>query len=235
MFNNKKILAFIGARAGSKGLPGKNTVSFMGKPLIEWTIEAARKSKYPDRIIVSTNCENIRNTALDCGVEAPFLRPQEMATDDAPLQDAILHGIDWISENEGQHYDIILSLQPTSPLRTADHIDKALEYYFSHAKTAQNTLVSVKRLPKKLGWIMEKKAGNYIDFCFPVSKQKLSRQNLKTFFLPNGAIYIAPIPLFRKQKTFYAGNTLFFEMKDKDSADIDTKEDLHNALQNVTD
>ncbi len=135
MFNDHKILAFIGARSGSKGLPGKNIIPFQGKPLIQWTIDAAFKSKFIDRVIVSTDCEDIQSIALKCGADAPFLRPKNLSSDDAKLQDAILHGIDWISEHESRMYNTVLSLQPTSPLRTARHIDDAIAFYFSHDNT----------------------------------------------------------------------------------------------------
>lgn len=98
MINNKTILALIPARGGSKGLPGKNIKPLLGKPLIAWTIEQAKKNKYFDRIIVSTDSEEIAEISKEYGAEVPFLRPKELARDDSPTSDAIMHAINWVPQ-----------------------------------------------------------------------------------------------------------------------------------------
>ena len=132
MFQSKKILSFIGARGGSKGLKNKNILNLAGKPLIAWTVEASVQSKYIDRTIVSTNSVEIASAAKDAGADVPFMRPDELATDNAPIILAMQHCLDWLEKNEGECYDYILRLQPTSPLRTVEHVDLAIENYFLH-------------------------------------------------------------------------------------------------------
>ena len=124
MINTNSILAIIPARSGSKGLPNKNTLNLLDKPLIAWTIEAAKKSKYLDRLILSTDCDKISKIAQKYNCEVPFLRPKNLSTDISKGNDVIMHAIKTIKKE----YDIIVVLQPTSPLRTNDDIDLALEH-----------------------------------------------------------------------------------------------------------
>ena len=123
MINNKSILVVIPARGGSKGLPDKNIMPLAGKPLIEWTIEVARESKYIDRFILSTDSEEIADVARSYQCEVPFMRPQELATDDASGNDVVIHALEYI----GEKYNLVMVLQPTSPLRKTEDIDQALE------------------------------------------------------------------------------------------------------------
>ena len=171
MFGKKSILAFIGARAGSKGLRHKNTRSFAGKPLLCWTIDAARGSKYIDRTLVSTDGARIAKVAKAAGADVPFMRPAALATDSASILHAICHATDWLAQNEGRSYDYVIMLQPTSPLRSAKHIDQAIEHYFNNRKTERDTLVSVTIAPKSVAWLLEKNTADYIDLCFPLTAQ----------------------------------------------------------------
>ena len=171
MFRKKSILAFIPARTGSKGLRHKNTRSFAGKPLVCWTIDAARGSKYIDRTLVSTDGARIARVARAAGADVPFMRPAALATDSASILPAIHHATDWLAANEGSFYDYVIMLQPTSPLRSAKHIDQAIEHYFNNRKTERDTLVSVTIAPKSVAWLLEKNTADYIDLCFPLTAQ----------------------------------------------------------------
>lgn len=122
MINGKRVIAIIPARGGSKRLPRKNVLSLAGKPLIGWSIEAAQQSKYIDEIFVSTDDQEISDVAFQFGVNVPELRPIELATDTASSTDVLIYTL----RKFGQQSNIIVSLQPTSPLRTAKHIDEAL-------------------------------------------------------------------------------------------------------------
>ena len=230
MFGKKSILAFIGARAGSKGLRHKNTRSFAGKPLVCWTIDAARGSKYIDRTLVSTDGARIAKVAKAAGADVPFMRPAALATDSASILQAIWHATDWLAQNEGSSYDYVIMLQPTSPLRSAKHIDQAIEYYFSNRKTERDTLVSVTIAPKAVVWLLEKNTSGYLDFCFPLIAQKLRRQASPRYYLPNGVIFLGPLGRARK-RLFYTARTLPFVMPENASVDIDTKEDFTRALE----
>jgi CMP-N-acetylneuraminic acid synthetase len=230
MFQEKKILSFIGARAGSKGLKDKNILTFAGKPLIQWAIDSSLRSKYIDRTIVSTDGERIAEIARKAGADVPFLRPAPLATDKALIEDALRHSLTWLKKNERAKYDLIILLQPTSPLRTVKHIDDAIEHYFLNRKSSRDTLVSVVKAPDKTGWLMEQSPKGYIDFCFDVKGQKQRRQNIPSYYLPNGLIYLAPVGVIGKG-SFYSSRTLPFVMDDGVSVDIDSKEDFNRALR----
>ena len=122
MYKNKRILSIIPARGGSKGLPNKNIRPLLGKPLIAWTIEQAKQSKYIDRIIVSTENNEIAEIAKEYGAEIPFIRPKELAMDNTPVLEAILHAMDFL-ETKNDSHDILLLLECTSPMRYEQDID----------------------------------------------------------------------------------------------------------------
>lgn len=230
MHQKKKILAFIGARAGSKGLKDKNILNFAGKPLIQWTIDSSLRSKYIDRTLVSTDGEKIAAIARKAGADVPFLRPAPLATDKALIEDALRHALTWLKKNERVRYDLIVLLQPTSPLRTVNHIDAAIEYYFHNRKSPSDTLVSVVKAPAKAGWLMKEFPKGYIDFCFDVKGQKQRRQNIPSYYFPNGLVYLAPASVIGKG-SFYSSRTLPFLMEESVSVDIDSREDFNRALR----
>lgn len=120
-------MALIPARGGSKGIPRKNIMSVAGKPLIAWSIDAAKTVRELGRVIVSTDDEEIAGVARDAGAETPFMRPSDLAADDTPDFPVFLHAIEWLRDNEGYLPEIVVWLRPTSPLRTADDIRAALE------------------------------------------------------------------------------------------------------------
>ena len=126
MIKNKTILAIITARGGSKEIPGKNIKELAGKPLIAWTVEAGKRSRYLDRIIVSTDSKEIADVARRYGAEVPFLRPAELSGDLAHQEDAILHAMNYM-EGQSQKYDWVAILTPTHPLRSESEIDAVCE------------------------------------------------------------------------------------------------------------
>ncbi len=230
MFKSKTILSFIGARAGSKGLKNKNIVNFAGKPLIHWTIQASLKSKYIDRTIVSTDGDKIARISKVSGAEVPFLRPKSIAQDKSSIYDAIRHALKWIKENEKLSYDYLLCLQPTSPLRDSKLIDRAIEYYFKNRRTDSDTLVSGVRVLSKYGWLMNGDQKGYFHFCLNSVAKKPRRQDMPDYYLPNGAFYLAPVKVIRS-KSFHTSRTMLFLLDPETSVDIDTREDLDQALR----
>lgn len=127
MYNNQPVLALIPARGGSKGIPKKNIKLLGGKPLIVWSIDVAKNSRFIDRVIVSTDSEEIAKLAKDSGVEVPFLRPVELAQDLTPDTPVFEHCLKWLEENDNFIPEFIVHLRPTGPLRTAQEIDEAIE------------------------------------------------------------------------------------------------------------
>lgn len=213
MISHNKILSIIPARGGSKRLPGKNIKDFNGKPLISWTIEAALKSKYIDRLILSSDDPEAIKIALDQGCDVPFTRPSYLATDEATSMDVIRHAIDFLSDN----YDYILLLQPTSPLRSVEDIDAALE--LASKKNAQ-ICISFCALDKPLSWY-------YLQGENGDLKKVSSNKEDKGFICyPNGAIYIFSTEWIKKNHNTYQPEEITpYMMPFNKSIDIDTEND----------
>jgi len=222
MINGKKVLAIIPARGGSKGLPGKNIKLLYGKPMIAWTIEESLKSKYIDKLIVSTDSEDIGKTSIQFGAEVPFIRPKELASDSAKSIDVIKHGIDFF-ENQ---FKVIILLQPTSPLRTVKDIDYALEEM--RRKNVQ-AVVSVCELEHPIQWVGKlTKDKRMVNFTMNKYKNK-NRQELEKHYKYNGALYIADIDYFLENNGFIGNETFAFVMEKEKSVDIDTLFDFKLA------
>ena len=225
MINGKKVLAIIPARGGSKGLPGKNIKPLLGKPLIAWTIEEAKKSKYIDRLIVSTEDEEIAEVSKKFGAEVPFMRPKELSTNEAKGIDVVLHAIEWMEKND-KSYDLIILLQPTSPLRTSKDIDKATEMLPSKNAKA---IVSVCKTHHHPYWSnILPEDGCMKDFIEPKAMNK-NRQELPTFYRLNGAIYLCYTDYLKREKRFIGCDTFAYIMPTERSVDIDDEVDFKLA------
>jgi CMP-N,N'-diacetyllegionaminic acid synthase len=134
MYRSNKVLAIIPARGGSKGLPNKNSKLLIDKPLIAWSIQHAQDSKYVDDIFVSTNSQEIADIAKRYKVEVPALRPQKLSGDTASSMDVILYTIDYL-EQQGKAFDIVIMIEPTSPLREPEDIDNSVEMLINYKET----------------------------------------------------------------------------------------------------
>jgi len=221
MFKGKTILALIPARGGSKGIPKKNIVDLAGKPLIAWTIEEAKKSKYIDRLILSSDDEEIISVARTYGCEVPFKRPAEIATDKSPTIDAAIHAIKKMKEK----YDYMILLQTTSPLRTASDIDAAIRKCIL---LEADSCVSVVEPRKSPFWTYTKNSQGRI---VPLIKKShfTRRQDLPKTYCLNGAIYVSKTNYIIKYRRFFGENTVPLIMDDISSIDIDSPSDLRNA------
>lgn len=225
MIQNYKVFALIPARGGSKGVPRKNIKNIAGKPLISWSIEAAKKSMYIDRVIVSTEDNEIAGVSKSCGAEIPFIRPAELADDKARSIDVVLHCLKWIEET-GSIKPILILLQPTSPLRNADDIDRALESMFERKAKA---VVSVCETDHHPFWanVLPEDCGMK-DFIRPEIKNK-SRQDLPKYYMLNGAIYIGFERYIRDNNGFLGNDTYAYIMPKDRSIDIDSEMDFRLA------
>ncbi len=214
MYHDKTFLAIIPARGGSKGIPRKNIKDLAGKPLIAWTIEEAKKSIYLDRIILSSEDAEIIEVAKKWGCDVPFIRPVELATDETPGIDPVIHTINTLQIK----YDFIVLLQPTSPLRQSFHIDQAIELLL---RKKSKSLVSFCKVDKNPNWMVQinehGELNPYID-----NKTITRRQDLPELLMPNGAIYIAQCDWLLMKKSFLESKTTAFIMDSKSSLDIDT-------------
>ena len=214
------MIAIIPARGGSKGLPGKNIKLLNGKPLIAYTIEAALKSDYIDQVIVTTDDYEIAKVAKTYGANVPFKRPHELSNDTALAIDVYLHAIEFIMHEEDKKIEKFIVLLPTAPLRTYDHINKAIEFFI---KTNATTLISIKEAETPIAWYMNKNSNERIyNAGFGTGNAVTNRQSNQKYYVPNGAIYILDYNLLKNERTYYCDNTVGFEMSAEDSIDIDT-------------
>jgi len=220
-----KVLGIIPAKGRSNALPDKNLHPFCGKPLVQWTIEASMQSKYITRTVVSSDNKEIIALSQKCGADI-IERPAELATDSATCQEAVLHCINCFRNLEEYEPEVLVLLQPTSPLRTRRDIDMAMELYFKSGSTAVISGYELDRNPLKEFLINDE--GNLtaiMDDSYPF----LSRQFLPRAFRPNGAIYIANADLFMKTESLLTNNTRPFFMDKQKSIDIDNMNDLKKA------
>ena len=225
MHNGKRILAIIPARGGSKGLPGKNIRELAGKPLIAWSIEAARQSRFVDEVIVSTDCEKTAQIAKLWGGHVPFIRPAELATDSAKGIDVILHALSW-RQTIAPPVDLVLLLQPTSPLRTAEDIDLAVDLFSTRQA---KVIVSVCPVDHHPWWSNTLPEDNSMrDFLRPEAVNT-NRQELPAFYRLNGAIYLADVAFLQETQSFMTSETYASVMPAERSVDIDTLLDFRMA------
>lgn len=222
MILNKKILALIPARGGSKRLPKKNVLPLAGKPLVLWTIDAAIESRYIDRVILSTDDEKILSVVNRKEIEIPELRPSYLSDDNATSLDVMLHILNKYRRDE----DILVLLQPTSPLRNYKHIDEALELF---VKQNAEAVISVTECEQSPLWSNTlPKDGNMDGFIKPEAIQRA--QDLQQYYRLNGAIYIFDIDkMLLNQKVIYNNKTFAYKMNAKESIDIDNEFDFNLA------
>jgi len=226
MINNKRILAIIPARGGSKRLPRKNILDLAGKPLIAWSIEAALSSKYIDRVIVSTDDEEIAGISRKYGADLPFMRPNKLATDESSSVNVVLHAINMLKE-KGEGYEYIILLQPTSPLRTKKHIDDVIELLI--AKKAE-CIVSICEVDHPIEWTGVLPDSQSMNSFFPKKLQGKRSQDFQTRYRINGAIYIVNAKQALEQKSLILNELSYgYIMQRKDSVDIDEDIDFKIA------
>ena len=218
MYKGKTILGLIPARGGSKGLPNKNIRSFLRKPLIAWTIEQALESKYLDRVVVSTDSKPVAQICVMRGAEVPFMRPEELATDEASSIDVINHAI---KELKPSTFDYIMLLEPTSPLRETEDIDISINMLISTPD--KKAIVSIAPLEgKHPDFHVITTADNCIWGFFNTTR----RQDLSEVYCPDGTIYMSDIEALKKWKTFYHDLTLAYVVPRWKGTEIDELPDL---------
>ncbi len=231
MLLRMKVLGVIGARAGSKGIPNKNIKPLLGKPLFVWIAEAAKKSKYVTRLVMSTDSEEYAQLARESGIEVPFIRPQELATDSVPDFDYLYHTAVWLKEHENWQADIILRLPPTTPLCRPENIDAVVELLVNDPKADSSRVVtSVSKHPYKL-W---RENGDYIE---PFLDEKYTglkdAHNMPRQAFPKAYQHVDAIALRWKtlvdQKSMAGEKVRFHVIPKADAIDIDTELDFFVA------
>jgi CMP-N,N'-diacetyllegionaminic acid synthase len=221
MYLDKKILGIIPARGGSKGVVRKNLREVGGKPLICWTIEEAKKSKYLDQLILSSEDKEIIEVAKKWGCEVPFVRPVKYAQDESGAIDTVLHAIKKLPR-----YNYIVLLQPTSPFRLVEDIDKCIELCLNNKA---NAAVSVTEPDKHPYWMYRVNEPSKAMTSLIHNELIDRRQDLPKVYGLNGAVYVANCQWLKTSKSFLTPETLAFEMPKERSIDIDTELDVFVA------
>ena len=216
-------MAIIPARGGSKGLPGKNIKKLCGKPLIAWSIEVAKACSTIDRVVVSTDDDQIVDVSKKYGAEVPFMRPAELASDTASTIDVIFHTVDWFEKYEDYQPSYILLLQPTSPSRTVEDIEGAIQTLKDKNARAVVSLCETDHHPWWSNRLPED--GTMKNFINPAINNK-PRQDLPKFYRLNGAIYLAATKYLRERNGFFGPNTFAYKMSKERSVDIDSDLDF---------
>ena len=225
MFYDHRIIAIIPARSGSKGLPDKNIRILNGKPLIAYSIIQAQEAGIFDEIFLSTDSQEYANIAMQYGANVPFLRSDELASDSASTWDCVKEALEQY-HTIGKEYDIVVVLQPTSPLRTARDIINAIK---KMVRTNADSVVSVCEADHSPLWYNTLPENQSLKgFVRPEIMSK-TRQELPTFFRINGAIYAVSTSYFLRRQNIYDGNSFAYIMPKERSIDIDTLFDFSLA------
>jgi len=219
-----KVLGLIPAKGGSTRLARKNVAPLGGKPLIQWAAEAARESGVIDRLILSTEDEPLAETAAALGIEVPFLRPAELATDPAGVVDVALHALGTLREG-GEEYETLVILLPTCPFRTAADVGDAVRLFGDHRA---KFLMSVNEFPHTPFAALSLSDDAILTPYFPEHLGKKSQEMPKAY-RPNGAIHVLDIPSFEEARTYFAQPLVGYVMPIERSVDIDTADDLAMA------
>lgn len=221
MINNKSIVALIPARGGSKGLPRKNVMILSGLPLVGWPILAAKKSNYIDRVIVTTDDVEIAKVAMELGAEVPFMRPAELASDTASSASVIRHAIAFL-EAEGNKYEYIVLLEPTSPLTESTDVDAAIEMLEAKRDIADSIAgVSKVVAAHPVYDVVVNEKGLIEPFVTENFSAVGRRQDLSELYFFDGSLYISDVMVFLEKNSFYHNRTLPFIVPKWKSYEVD--------------
>jgi N-acylneuraminate cytidylyltransferase len=224
-----KILALIPARGGSKGLPRKNVLPLLGRPLIAWSIQQANNSSHITRVIVSTDDEEIAAIARDWGAEVPFMRPAEFAQDLSPDMDVFRHALLWLNENDGYIPELVVHLRPTGPARRVTKIDNAISLIMQHPEAdSLRSVALAQQTPFKM-WFMD---GAFLKPVITLPGVKdahsVARQRLPKAYWQNGYVDIIR-PRAVLEKNSMVGERPLAFVVNEEMAELDYPEDVSNV------
>lgn len=215
-----KTIGIILARKGSKGLKNKNRLKINGKSLVEITIDNAKKSKFLDDIIFSSDDKYLINLAKRKKILAPFKRPEHLCQDNSRTYDVVKHAVKWYENNIDLVSNIVI-LQPTTPFRTHKHIDLCIKKLAKNKNA--NSIITIKKIDYPIEWSL-KRDKKYLKFENSGGKKIFKRQDAKKLFKPSGLVYVIKRNYFFKMKSILPGpKCLFLETKDDESINIDNK------------
>ena len=214
------MIAIIPARGGSKGLPGKNIKMLCGKPLISYTIECARQSRFIDRVIVSTDDAAIADVAIRAGAEVPFLRPASLAGDASMAIDTYLYTVERLAAEEKKSFENLVVLLPTTPLRLSEDVDGAIELFIDRQA---DSVISYTPEAHPVKWHKYLDGNNSFVNIFDDTID--NRQAQRISYYPNGAVYVFKTAILRT-RMYYTEKSFAYVMPRNRSVDIDSMEDF---------
>jgi len=222
-----RVLGLIPARGGSKGVPRKNIRLVGGKPLLHYTTRAALAARSLARVILSTEDDEIAAVGRECGVEVPFLRPPELAGDEAPMLPVVQHAVRWLAER-GNSFDAVCLLQPTNPLRRAADIDGAVELLDRTGADAVISFVDAgEKHPARMKFLAPD--GRVVDPPFAEAFEGQRRQDLPKLYLREGSIYLSRVPVLMEQHSFKGRDCRAWIVPEERACNVDTPLDLYIA------
>ena len=221
-----RVLAIIPARGGSKGIPGKNIKYLGGRPLIAYTIDAARNSNLLTRSILSSDSSEIIEVGKKLQIEVPFIRPSEYAKDDTPSIEVVKHCLDFFA-NENVYFEAVCILQPTTPFRAKDLVDKAIQRFSSGE---YDSLLSVREVPHEYNphWVFEEEKGQ-LKIATGEKTIISRRQDLPKSYHRDGAIYLTRTDIILKDQSLYGNKIGYIENQSADYVNLDTLSDWQKA------
>lgn len=225
MINGKKVIAMVPARGGSKGLPGKNIREICGLPLLAWSVRAGRESRYVDEVMVTTDSDEIARIGKAAGANIPFLRPSVLAQDQSTSFGAIAHALDHYRTVLGKQFDYVVLLEPTSPMRTAADVDRALERLL--AQPDATAIVGVaKTESQNPAFLVKVSERGFISGYEEKQMKVLRRQDIPDVYFFEGSLYISEEAALLEKKTFYHEKTIAYEVPKWMSLEIDDLDDF---------
>ncbi len=225
MLLEKSIInAWIFARGGSKGLPGKNIKPLCGKPLIAYSIDVARKSKYISDIFVSTDCDDIARVAQEYGAKVPFIRPVELAGDKSPEYLSWKHALEF-SVNNGIRTDILVVLPTTSPLRTAADVDGCIDHFVASKGSDVAIAVSKSNHHPSFNMVFRDENG-HVELALPMEQKIARRQDAISVYNITTAVYVTTPNYVLSTNSYFDGNVTSIVIPEENAVDIDTQMDF---------
>jgi CMP-N-acetylneuraminic acid synthetase len=222
-----KVLGLIPARGGSKGIPFKNRKELGGKPLMQYTVEAALNSKLLDRVIFSSEDGSLIDMARSLGVEVPFVRPAHLSEDTSGSIEVVQHAINALAQN-GDNYDAVCLLQVTTPFRTASDIDTAIEKFIAEGN---DSLISVQKVPHKYNphWVFTISEKGNLQMVTGETEIIKRRQELPDAFIRDGSIYITRSSVLLYENSFFGNSISYLELDMNRHVNLDTESDWLRA------
>ncbi len=222
-----RVLGIVPARSGSKGVPGKNIRLLCGKPLLQYTAEAAQAARLLSRVILSTDSEEIAKVGESCGLDVPFLRPAELAEDETPMLPVVQHAVRWM-ENQGERFDAICLLQPTNPMRRAEHIDDCIRLL---EKTEADAVVTTLPVPAEHNphWVYFQNESGLLNLSTGEAVPIPRRQELPVAYHREGSVYVTRRDVLMDGNTFYGERLAGYLINAESSVNIDQPQDWKRA------